>query len=166
MQNFTHRFCGSPCRISRHHSFALGRHGQASAPQFWCQQTRSDRVTAVAGGPPCETWSVARWFPGRPPPLRNRQCPWTHWIRRTHSFHRFAWAIFYFKSTLCLCWNSLLPDAAVSSNTQHSSTSTTALTLPLYGAYLKYVTCFRTPVWKKRLSARRTLAVLLSNQPL
>jgi hypothetical protein len=44
--------------------------------KFWTDQIRSGRVVGAAGGPPCETWSTARFRAGGPPPLRSRDKPW------------------------------------------------------------------------------------------
>ena len=38
----------------------------------WCW---SGRVFGWHGGPPCNTWTKARWAPGGPPPLRSRSLP-------------------------------------------------------------------------------------------
>jgi len=58
-----------------------------SAFKFWCGIIMSKRVLGIAGGPPCETWSAARFVPAdpvepgkspprMPPPLRSREEPW------------------------------------------------------------------------------------------
>ena len=47
--------------------------------QLWERLIRARKVVAAHGGPPCETYSLARWLPapsGRPRPLRNRKFPW------------------------------------------------------------------------------------------
>ena len=45
------------------------------------------QVIDVSGGPPCETWSVARWLGGGPPPLSDRPSPWglKHLTRKQHA---------------------------------------------------------------------------------
>lgn len=43
---------------------------------WWKDRILARQVIGVGGGPPCETWSVARWLGGGPPPLRDRQFPW------------------------------------------------------------------------------------------
>ena len=60
--------------------------GDLSRPEFvaqWLQLARQGRVLAVMGGPPCETWSVARYRPNTPRQgtalprtLRSQQRPW------------------------------------------------------------------------------------------
>ena len=53
--------------------------------QLWIRLIRARRVCGTAAGPPCETWSIARWTPllvaapsrKRPPrPVRSRVEPW------------------------------------------------------------------------------------------
>ena len=44
--------------------------------RWWRERILARQVIGVGGGPPCETWSVARWLGGGPPPLRDRQSPW------------------------------------------------------------------------------------------
>eukprot|EP00959_Pyramimonas_sp_CCMP1952_P194252 4062222-Pyramimonas_sp.AAC.1 len=39
-------------------------------------QVRHRRVWVTGGGPPCETWSAARWNDGGPPPLRTQSYIW------------------------------------------------------------------------------------------
>eukprot|EP00959_Pyramimonas_sp_CCMP1952_P359111 7519169-Pyramimonas_sp.AAC.1 len=34
----------------------------------WAEHIRCHRVINTGGGPPCETWSAARWHEGGPPP--------------------------------------------------------------------------------------------------
>ena len=43
---------------------------------WWKDRIRAGQVLGIGGGPPCETWSAARWLGGGPPPLRDRQAPW------------------------------------------------------------------------------------------
>ena len=49
---------------------------------YWLEAARSGRVAFVLGGPPCETWSVARWNEGArtgvdgPRAMRSRQMLW------------------------------------------------------------------------------------------
>ena len=54
----------------------------ASVLDEWVEHVRSRRAVCSGGGPPCETWSAARWAPGKgPPPLRSDEffwgVPWT-----------------------------------------------------------------------------------------
>ena len=35
-----------------------------------------ERVHGGHNGLPCSTWSIVRWVPGGPPPLRSRTYPW------------------------------------------------------------------------------------------
>lgn len=50
----------------------IGKHPIA----FWVDKIRRRRVIGVGGGPPCETWTAARWMPGGPKPLRDQARPW------------------------------------------------------------------------------------------
>ncbi|CAK9036634.1 unnamed protein product, partial [Durusdinium trenchii] len=50
----------------------IGKHPIA----FWVDQIRKRRIIGVGGGPPCETWTAARWMPGGPKPLRDQARPW------------------------------------------------------------------------------------------
>ena len=43
---------------------------------YWADFAMNDAVAAVVSGPPCETWTVARYMPGGPAPLRERAHPW------------------------------------------------------------------------------------------
>ncbi len=43
---------------------------------FWRHRIRTGLVVAVIAGPPCETWTTARFADGGPPPLRSRDAPW------------------------------------------------------------------------------------------
>lgn len=54
--------------------------------RWWRERILSRQVIGVGGGPPCETWSVARWLGSGPPPLRDRQSPWglKHLTRKQH----------------------------------------------------------------------------------
>ena len=47
----------------------------ASRLLFWIRMVRQGRVFGAAGGPPCETWSTARYLPDGPGPLRSRDAP-------------------------------------------------------------------------------------------
>lgn len=49
---------------------------RAGTLQLWSGHVRAGRVIALGGGPPCETFSTARWREGGPPPLRTWQAPW------------------------------------------------------------------------------------------
>ena len=58
---------------------------QPEQQQQWFRLIRERRVCGTAAGPPCETWSLARWMPPpdvattlrRPPrPVRSREEPW------------------------------------------------------------------------------------------
>ena len=41
--------------------------------RFWIALIRAGRVIAVTVGPPCETWSSARYRPSGPPVIRTEQ---------------------------------------------------------------------------------------------
>ncbi len=43
---------------------------------FWIGKIRQGHVIAVVGGPPCETWSTARYLPDGPGPVRSRDAPY------------------------------------------------------------------------------------------
>eukprot|EP00435_Cladocopium_sp_Y103_P041759 s1783_g11.t1 len=57
-----------------------GEHGNVLCYEPWLSLIRAQRVVGAHGGPPCETYSVARWreIPGQPcpQPLRDQQFPW------------------------------------------------------------------------------------------
>ena len=64
---------------------ALGDMSKPETVAFWLRQIVSGRVIGVAGGPPCETWSAARFWAitdakgatvRGPRPLRLRGQPW------------------------------------------------------------------------------------------
>ena len=44
----------------------------SKAMKFWCDRISSGQVIAAGGGPPCETYSAARFQAGGPPPLRDQ----------------------------------------------------------------------------------------------
>ena len=50
--------------------------------EWWRARILAGQVCGVGGGPPCETWSVARWM-GGPPPVRDKRTPWgLPWISK------------------------------------------------------------------------------------
>ena len=48
-----------------------GNLASADAIAWWQARIRDGQVRGWLGGPPCETWSVARYLPDGPPPLRS-----------------------------------------------------------------------------------------------
>ena len=44
--------------------------------QFWRNRIRAGQVIGMVAGPPCETWSLARFLPDGPVPLRSVASPW------------------------------------------------------------------------------------------
>ena len=47
-----------------------------SSVRLWIRLAGQQKVLFVITAHPCETWSVARFMLGRPPPLRTRGRPW------------------------------------------------------------------------------------------
>ena len=43
---------------------------------WWLQKARDGYVIGAGGGPPCETYSSARYLPGGPPPVRSADDEW------------------------------------------------------------------------------------------
>jgi hypothetical protein len=74
------------CVQGIHHVFCIsvdfclqGSDGDLSSSQnlaFWKRQVSSGAVFGMGGGPPCETFSAARFLEGGPPPLRSYDEPW------------------------------------------------------------------------------------------
>jgi len=54
----------------------LGDLTKTSTIDTWADHILSRRVWNTGGGPPCETWSAARWLEGGPPPLRTHEWFW------------------------------------------------------------------------------------------
>ena len=53
--------------------------------QWWKERIHARQVMGIGGGPPCKTWTAARWLGGGPPPLRDRAHPWgLPWLSRKH----------------------------------------------------------------------------------
>lgn len=55
------------------------QYGDIYNSRLWERLIRARKVVAAHGGPPCETYSLARWLPapsGRPRPLRSKAYPW------------------------------------------------------------------------------------------
>ena len=55
------------------------KYGDIYNAQLWERLIRARKVVAAHGGPPCETYSLARWLlspTGKPRPLRSRLFPW------------------------------------------------------------------------------------------
>ena len=48
----------------------------ASSLAFWRRKVAEGHVLGFGGGPPCETWTAARFMPGGPPPVRSYEEPW------------------------------------------------------------------------------------------
>ena len=48
----------------------------ADNQNFWRCAIRSGKVIGFVAGPPCESWSIARFRPGGPPPLRSQSQLW------------------------------------------------------------------------------------------
>ena len=42
--------------------------------RWWLDKARAGQLVAAGGGPPCETFSAARFAEGGPPPLRSHTC--------------------------------------------------------------------------------------------
>ena len=54
------------------------RSGDLARPEalpWWQQRVRSGQILGFGGGPPCETFSAARFLEGGPRPLRSLECP-------------------------------------------------------------------------------------------
>ena len=64
------------------------KHGNVMNEDHWMAMARARRLVGGHAGPPCETYSAARWLPTEdgifPRPLRTSQDPWGCDYRQLH----------------------------------------------------------------------------------
>ncbi len=69
---------------------------------WWKLKIQQGWMIGLAAGPPCETWSAARWQPPGPEPLRTQQEPWGFSNLSLKQYTRVAGANFLLRAAYLL----------------------------------------------------------------